>query len=152
MHTISKTVPGTGEVARFPVDTLGTLTDGNTEHNVTSNGAPHRHPRQRKSTRQPHRTIEGVQTKAASPAAPSAASHYLCCNKVAEAEAAVSVNEENWLKHEEQHTISASIFFPLIIIITLKKHFIFLYRLFFNILIPPLSRPACYVGDAESVQ
>jgi hypothetical protein len=39
-----KTVPGTGEVARFPVETLGTHKDGNTEHNVTSNGAPHRHP------------------------------------------------------------------------------------------------------------
>jgi hypothetical protein len=42
-----KKVPGTGEVARFPAETLGTHKDGNTEHNVTSNGAPHRHPRQR---------------------------------------------------------------------------------------------------------
>jgi hypothetical protein len=25
-----------------------------------------------------------------------------CCSKIAEAEAAVSVNEENWLKQEEQ--------------------------------------------------
>jgi hypothetical protein len=31
-----ETVPGTGEVARFPVETLGTHKDGNTEHNVTS--------------------------------------------------------------------------------------------------------------------
>jgi hypothetical protein len=41
-------VPGTGEVARFPVETLGTHKDGNTEHSATSTGAPHRHPRQRK--------------------------------------------------------------------------------------------------------
>jgi hypothetical protein len=27
-------VPGTGEVARFPAETLGTHKDGNTEHNV----------------------------------------------------------------------------------------------------------------------
>jgi hypothetical protein len=34
-------VPGTGEVARFPVETLGTHKDGNTEeHNVTSTGSP----------------------------------------------------------------------------------------------------------------
>jgi hypothetical protein len=35
-----ETVPGTGEVARFPVETLGTHKDGNTEHNVTSTGSP----------------------------------------------------------------------------------------------------------------
>jgi hypothetical protein len=29
-----ETVPGTGEVARFPAETLGTHKDGNTEHNV----------------------------------------------------------------------------------------------------------------------
>jgi hypothetical protein len=31
-----ETVPGTGEVARFPAETLGTHKDGNTEYNVTS--------------------------------------------------------------------------------------------------------------------
>jgi hypothetical protein len=31
-------VPGTGEVARFPAETLGTHKDGNTEHYVTSTG------------------------------------------------------------------------------------------------------------------
>jgi hypothetical protein len=34
----SETVPGTGEVARFPAETLGTHKDGNTEHTVTSTG------------------------------------------------------------------------------------------------------------------
>jgi hypothetical protein len=33
-------VPGTGEVARFPAETLGTHKDGNTEDNVTSTGSP----------------------------------------------------------------------------------------------------------------
>jgi hypothetical protein len=28
---VRKTVPGTGEAARFPAETLGTHTDGNTE-------------------------------------------------------------------------------------------------------------------------
>jgi hypothetical protein len=31
-----ETVPGTGEAARFPVETLGTHKDGNAEHNVKS--------------------------------------------------------------------------------------------------------------------
>jgi hypothetical protein len=35
-----ETVPRTGEVARFPVETLGTHNNGNTEHNATSTGAP----------------------------------------------------------------------------------------------------------------
>jgi hypothetical protein len=35
-----ETVPGTGEVASFPAETLGTHKDGNTEHNVTSTGSP----------------------------------------------------------------------------------------------------------------
>jgi hypothetical protein len=35
-----ETVPGTGEVARFPAETLGTHKDGNTEYNVTSTGSP----------------------------------------------------------------------------------------------------------------
>jgi hypothetical protein len=36
--SIVEIVPGTGEVARFPAETLGTHKDGNTEHNVTSTG------------------------------------------------------------------------------------------------------------------
>jgi hypothetical protein len=36
----AKTVPGTGEVARYPAETVGTHKDGNTEHNVTSTGSP----------------------------------------------------------------------------------------------------------------
>jgi hypothetical protein len=43
-HGVAKvsceTVPGTGEVARFPAETLGTHKGGNTEHNVTSTGSP----------------------------------------------------------------------------------------------------------------
>jgi hypothetical protein len=39
-YALCETVPGTGEVARFPVETLGTHKDGNTEHNVTSTGSP----------------------------------------------------------------------------------------------------------------
>jgi hypothetical protein len=35
-----ETVPGTGEVARFPAETLGTHKDGNTEYNVSSTGSP----------------------------------------------------------------------------------------------------------------
>jgi hypothetical protein len=35
-----ETVPGTGEAARFPAETLGTHKDGNTEYNVTSTGSP----------------------------------------------------------------------------------------------------------------
>jgi hypothetical protein len=66
-----ETVPGTGEVARFPVETLGTHKDGNTEHNVTSTGSPTATPGNESLTKQPHSTIEGVQTKAVSPAAPS---------------------------------------------------------------------------------
>jgi hypothetical protein len=66
-----ETVPGTGEVARFPAVTLGTHKDGNTEHNVTSTGSPTATPGNESLTKQPHCTIEGVQTKAASPAAPS---------------------------------------------------------------------------------
>jgi hypothetical protein len=66
-----ETVPGTVEVARFPVETLGTHKDGNTEHNVTSTGSPTATPGNESLTKQPHSTIEGVQTKAASPAAPS---------------------------------------------------------------------------------
>jgi hypothetical protein len=60
-------VPGTGEVARFPAETLGTHKDGNTEHNVTSTGSPTATPGNESLTKQPHSTIEGVQTKAASP-------------------------------------------------------------------------------------
>jgi hypothetical protein len=66
-----ETVPGTGEVARFPAETLGTHKDGNTEHNVTSTGSPTATPGNESLTKQPDSTIEGVQTKAASPAAPS---------------------------------------------------------------------------------
>ena len=66
-----ETVPGTGEVARFPAETLGTHKDGNTEYNVTSTGSPTVTPGNECLTKQPHCTIEGVQTKAASPAAPS---------------------------------------------------------------------------------
>jgi hypothetical protein len=32
---LGETVPGTGEVARFPAETLGTHKDGNTEYSVT---------------------------------------------------------------------------------------------------------------------
>jgi hypothetical protein len=53
------------------VETLGTHKDGNTEHNVTSTGSPTATPGNESLTKQPHCTIEGVQTKAASPAAPS---------------------------------------------------------------------------------
>jgi hypothetical protein len=35
LRALSETVPGTGEVARFPAETLGTHKDGNTEHNGT---------------------------------------------------------------------------------------------------------------------
>jgi hypothetical protein len=66
-----ETVPGTGEVARFPAETLGTHKDGNTEYNVTSTGSPTVTPGNECLTKQPHCTIEGVQTKAASPEAPS---------------------------------------------------------------------------------
>jgi hypothetical protein len=69
-----ETVPGTGEVARFPAETLGTHKDGNTEYNVTSTGSPTVTPGNECLTKQPHCTIEGVQTKAASPAAPSSPS------------------------------------------------------------------------------
>jgi hypothetical protein len=68
---LGETVPGTGEVARFPAETLGTHKDENTEHNVTSTGSPTATPGNESLTKQPHCTIEGVQTKAASPAAPS---------------------------------------------------------------------------------
>jgi hypothetical protein len=54
-------VPGTGEVARFPAETLGTHKDGNTEHNVTSTGSPTATPGNESLTKQPHCTIEGVQ-------------------------------------------------------------------------------------------
>jgi hypothetical protein len=37
---VCETVPGTGEVARFPAETLGTHKDGNTEYSVTSTGSP----------------------------------------------------------------------------------------------------------------
>jgi hypothetical protein len=57
-----ETVPGTGEVARFPAETLGTHKDGNTEHNVTSTGSPTANPGNESLTKQPHCTIEGVQT------------------------------------------------------------------------------------------
>jgi hypothetical protein len=67
---VSEIVPGTGEVARFPAETLGTHKDGNTD-NVTSTGSPTATPGNESLTKQPHSTIEGVQTKAASPAAPS---------------------------------------------------------------------------------
>jgi hypothetical protein len=59
-----ETVPGTGEVARFPAETLGTHKDGSTEHNVTSTGSPTATPGNESLTKQPHCTIEGVQTKA----------------------------------------------------------------------------------------
>jgi hypothetical protein len=59
-------VPGTGEVARFPAETLGTHKDGNTEYNVTSTGSPTATPGNESLIKQPHCTIEGVQTKAAS--------------------------------------------------------------------------------------
>jgi hypothetical protein len=68
---VCETVPGTGEVARFPAETLGTHKDGNTEYNVTSTGSPTVTQGNECLTKQPHCTIEGVQTKAASPAAPS---------------------------------------------------------------------------------
>jgi hypothetical protein len=52
-----ETVPGTGEVARFPVETLGThKKDGNTEHNVTSTGSPTATPGNESLTKQPHST------------------------------------------------------------------------------------------------
>jgi hypothetical protein len=35
-----ETVPGTGEAAKFPAETLGTHKDGNTEHKATSTGSP----------------------------------------------------------------------------------------------------------------
>jgi hypothetical protein len=47
-------VPGTGDVARFPVETLGTHKDGNTEHNVTSTGSPTATPGNESLTKQPH--------------------------------------------------------------------------------------------------
>jgi hypothetical protein len=53
-------VPGTGEVARFPVETLGTHKDGNIEHNATSTGSPTATPGNKNLTKQPHSTIEGV--------------------------------------------------------------------------------------------
>jgi hypothetical protein len=61
---VCEIVPGTGEVARFPVETLGTHKDGNTEHNVTSTGSPTVTPGNESLTKQPHSTIEGVQTTA----------------------------------------------------------------------------------------
>jgi hypothetical protein len=67
-------VPGTGEVARFPAETLGTHKDGNTEYNVTSNGAPHRHPRQRKpnkATSQYDRRRPDQSCESSSPIKPS---------------------------------------------------------------------------------
>jgi hypothetical protein len=67
-------VPGTGEVARFPVETLGTHKDGNTEHNATSTGAPHRHPRQRKpnkATSQYDRRRPDQSCESSSPIKPS---------------------------------------------------------------------------------
>jgi hypothetical protein len=60
---VCETVPETGEVARFPAETLGTHIDGNTEYNVTSTGSPTVTPGNECLTKQPHCTIEGVQTK-----------------------------------------------------------------------------------------
>jgi hypothetical protein len=40
LAALCETVPGTGEVARFPAETLGTHKDGNTEYNVTSTRCP----------------------------------------------------------------------------------------------------------------